>query len=460
MEQYIKHLLEKSNIPVSKLTDKIIQKLTESVKVEEFYKTILSHNQEIMNMFEQYKESEEFKEYHLVIPNAKAKEDYSFKFDISNFPNIKIKEIRNIEDLGLSFDNETLMLSGKPLLATQTQLKIVFYNQKKENPNEEIKDVHFVVNADPKDLWNTVDSSRDIKFWKDDNAEYAGDFLDKKIVIASKRGRSHAHEGTTRDDHFSTKKLFDNWEIVAVADGAGSAKFAREGSRRASEQICEKFNDEEILSDLTVLISEFYTEDKQEPEVKSKIINIIYQKIIYPLYNELINFAEQENILLKDLNTTLIFALMKKFEFGYIILTFGVGDCPICILNEDISEVKLLNKLDIGEFSGGTRFITMPEIYTNKGSFPMGDRFGIYKYENFSKLFLMTDGIYDPKFDVEKKLEDLEAWQRFLADLDGENEDKVKVDFTDENKAKENLLKWMDFWSKGNYDDRTLAIIY
>ena len=60
MEQYIKHLLEKSNIPVSKLTDKIIQKLTESVKVEEFYKTILSHNQEIMNMFEQYKESEEF----------------------------------------------------------------------------------------------------------------------------------------------------------------------------------------------------------------------------------------------------------------------------------------------------------------------------------------------------------------------------------------------------------------
>jgi len=72
----------------------------------------------------------------------------------------------------------------------------------------------------------------------------------------------------------------------------------------------------------------------------------------------------------------------------------------------------------------------------------------------------MTDGIYDPKFDVEKKLEDLEAWQRFLADLDGENEDKVKVDFTDENKAKEDLLKWMDFWSKGNHDDRTLAIIY
>lgn len=459
MEQYIKHLFEKSNIPASKLTDKIIQKLTESVKVEEIYKTILSHNQEIMNIFEQYKESEEFKEYHLVIPNAKANEDYSFKFDISNFPNIKIKEIRNIENLGLSFDNETLMLSGKPVLSTQEKLEIVFYNEKNENQTEEIKVVHFVVNADPRTLFISNPVSKDIKFWKEEEAKYAGEFLDKKIVIASKRGRSHAHEGTTRDDHFSTKKLFDNWEIVAVADGAGSAKFAREGSRRASEQICEKFNNEETLSDLNTLISEFYTEDKQEIEVKQKIFNILYKKVL-SLHNDLISFAEQENILLKDFNTTLIFALMKKFEFGYVILSFGVGDCPICILNENISEVKLLNRLDIGEYGGGTRFITMPEILTNDGSFPLSQRFGIHKYENFSKLFLMTDGIYDPKFVVEKKLEDLEAWQRFLADLDGENEDKIKVDFTDENKAKENLLKWMDFWSKGNHDDRTLAIIY
>lgn len=459
MEQYIKYLFEKNNIPASKLTDKVIQKLTESVKVEEIYKTILSHNQEIMNIFEQYKESEEFKEHHLVIPNANVNTDYSFKFDISNFPNIKIKEIRNIENLGLFFDNETLTLSGKPITSTQKQLEIVFYNEKNENQTEEIKVVHFVVNADPRSLFISIPVSKDIKFWKEEDAGYAGDFLDKKIVIASKRGRSHAHEGTTRDDHFSTKKLFDNWEIVAVADGAGSAKFAREGSRRASEQICEKFNNEEILSNLTTLISEFYTEDKQEIEVKQRIFNILYKKVL-SLHNDLISFAEQENILLRDLNTTLIFALMKKFEFGYIILTFGVGDCPICILNEDISEVKLLNKLDIGEFSGGTRFITMPEILTNDGSFPLSQRFGIHKYENFSKLFLMTDGIYDPKFDVEKKLEDLEAWQRFLADLDGENEDKVKVDFTDENKAKEDLLKWMDFWSKGNHDDRTLAIIY
>lgn len=459
MEKFIKNLLEIHQISSSKITDKVISRLINSAKVEELYKTILSYNQDIMNIFSRYKESEEFKEFHLVIPNANAKAEYSFQFDISNFPNIKIKEIRNLEELGLSYDNETFILSGKPLLATQTELQIVFYNEKDETQSEEIKTIHFVVNADPKDLWKNIPSSKDIKYWKDDDDVYSDDFLDKKIVIASKRGRSHAHEGTTRDDHFFTQKLYDNWEIIAVADGAGSAKFARKGSELACVKICEKFNNETILSNLNALLLEFYTEDKQEVEIKSKIFNILYREVL-SLHNDLKEFATQEEILLKDLNTTLIFALMKKFDFGYVILSFGVGDCPICIVNEGVSEVKLLNKLDVGEYGGGTRFITMPEIFTNEGSFPISQRFGIHKFQDFLKLFLMTDGIYDPKFIVENKLEDLDAWKNFLSDLNGENEDIAKVDFTNETEVKFQLLKWMDFWSKGNHDDRTLAIIY
>lgn len=459
MEKFIKNLLEIHQISSSKITDKVISRLINSAKVEEVYRTILSYNQDIMNIFNRYKESEEFKEFHLVIPNANAKAEYSFQFDISNFPNIKIKEIRNLEALDLTFDNEALILSGKPLLATQTELQIVFYNEKDETQSEDIKTVHFVVNADPKDLWKNIPSSKDIKYWKDDDDVYSDDFLDKKIVIASKRGRSHAHEGTTRDDHFFTQKFSNHWEMVAVADGAGSAKFARKGSELACIKICEKFNNEEILTNLNDLLLEFYKENKQEVEIKSKIFNILYREVL-SLHNDLREFATQEEILLKDLNTTLIFVLMKKFDFGYIILSFGVGDCPICIVNEGVSEVKLLNKLDVGEYGGGTRFITMPEIFTNEGSFPISQRFGIHKFQDFSKLFLMTDGIYDPKFIVENKLEDLDAWKNFLSDLNGENEDIAKVDFTNETEVKFQLLKWMDFWSKGNHDDRTLAIIY
>ena len=72
----------------------------------------------------------------------------------------------------------------------------------------------------------------------------------------------------------------------------------------------------------------------------------------------------------------------------------------------------------------------------------------------------MTDGIYDPKFITENKLEDFEAWKNSLDDLDGKNEDGAKVDFSNDENVDRQLMTWMDFWSKGNHDDRTLAIIY
>ena len=73
-------------------------------------------------------------------------------------------------------------------------------------------------------------------YHKPDDDSFSGEFIDKKIVIASKRGRSHAHEGSARDDHFACQKLFNDWQIVALADGAGSAKFARQGSKLATEK--------------------------------------------------------------------------------------------------------------------------------------------------------------------------------------------------------------------------------
>ena len=74
---------------------------------------------------------------------------------------------------------------------------------------------------------------------------------------------------------------------------------------------------------------------------------------------------------------------------------------------------------------------------------------------------LMTDGIYDPKFVVEANLEKIEKWQAFLEDLGGNNEEKITVEFTPENtEIATQLSAWMDFWSPGNHDDRTLAVIF
>lgn len=459
MENVLREVLKENRIETNKVVDSTIEKLLNNVKVSELSKSINDLKSRILEIFNMTKEIEEFKESHIVIPNANAKKEYAFTFDMARFPSIKIKGIKNLELVGLEFDTENVTIFGSPTIADQIDIQIEFFNEEDENLELNIKSIPFIVNADPKDLWLNKPSPENSRFPKEENLTYSSGFLDKKIVVASKRGRSHAHEGTFRDDDFLVRSLSNDWEVVAVADGAGSAKFARAGSKFATEYIIQSFDNETFLQTLSSEVDSYF-DDQSADDIKLKnktfIINSLY-KTVKQLNEALGDYATSEEINLKDLHTTLIFCLVKKFDFGYVILSFGVGDCPINMIGKDETDVKLLNILDVGEFSGGTRFITMSEIFSRPD---IADRFGINCFPDFSKLILMTDGIYDPKFVVESKLENLESWKNFLRDLDGENEENIKVDFVNDQNIEVQLSDWMDFWSKGNHDDRTLAVIY
>jgi serine/threonine protein phosphatase PrpC len=118
----------------------------------------------------------------------------------------------------------------------------------------------------------------------------------------------------------------------------------------------------------------------------------------------------------------------------------------------------LLGLPDSGEFSGQTRFLTMNEIFADN------DYIKRIKYkivDRNCKLILMTDGITDAKFQTDSALEKNEVWNSFINDLEGINDESIAIDFEGDVKmAEESLMKWMDFWSPGNHDDRTLAILY
>lgn len=494
MEDQLNNLLSEFKIENTKIVEKTILKLAHNSKVFELTKSIKEIKNQIIEIFKMKRDSEEFIEAHFPIPNANAKKQYNFTFDLSLFPAIQIKEIKNLDLVGLQFDEEKSCIYGLPSVANTIDIHIVFFNKNDENLLAETKVIPFIVNADPKDLWLDKPSPTDSRFYKSETLNFKSSFLDKKIVVSSKRGRSHAHNATFRDDDFLVKDLPNNWSIVAVADGAGSAKYARAGSKFACDFVINSFDKEEVLQELSQKVTQYFSSDPideiqdkavtnesdsdsfSEPtdtltehetipvdgddlklKNKSYIINLLY-KNVKELHEALIKYAESQEFALKDLHTTLIFTLVKKFNFGYVVLSFGVGDCPINVINKDGTNVQLLNYLDVGESSGATRFITMPEIFKKQEE--MIPRFGLNCFEDFSKLFLMTDGIYDPKFVVESKLENIESWKNFLRDLSGDNEDEVKVDFDDDSDIENQLSQWMDFWSKGNHDDRTLAIIY
>ena len=68
---------------------------------------------------------------------------------------------------------------------------------------------------------------------------------------------------------------------------------------------------------------------------------------------------------------------------------------------------------------------------------------------------LMTDGISDPFFETDANVNRIEKWNDLWDSINAE------VELTDDNSESQyQLLKWLDFWSPGNHDDRTIAILY
>ena len=402
----------------------------------------------------------------LTLPNGTVGKKYESRIDFIElgWNDVIYSEIKDLEDSGLEFNNEEELIFGNPIISGDLKIKLLFRieGELEESILNE-KTITIIINPDPKSLWKDIESDKNDPYWKEDNVAVYSNFLDKNLAIASKRGRSHANVGSFRDDDFAFKNINETgWSVLAVSDGAGSASLSRKGSKMSCDLVLSYFEEnftQELLKEFDDNLLNHH--NKTDEDSSKKISHFVYDnlsKAAWFVHKELEKFAIKLERPLKDFHSTLIFALVKKYDFGYAILTFGVGDCPIGLLNKDLTEIKLMNWLDVGEFGGGTRFITMPEIFQSD---KFSTRFGFKLVEDFSFLMLMTDGIYDPKFVVEANLEKIQNWKSFIEDLKGNNEDNCKVDFNNENLDIANQISaWMDFWNPGNHDDRTLAIIY
>lgn len=156
----------------------------------------------------------------------------------------------------------------------------------------------------------------------------------------------------------------------------------------------------------------------------------------------------------KEYSTTLLLAICKKYDFGWFVASFWVGDGAICLYNQDNETAMMLGMPDEGEYAGQTRFLTMPEIFSDSNKFYQ--RMNCRIVPDFTALFLMTDGVSDPKFETDANLKSYDKWNELWADLKENG-----VELTDDNEEAANqLLNWLDFWSPGNHDDRTIAILY
>ena len=463
-KQILSSLLRSNNINVTSEQAKAFDQFLQAGENHTIIAKIVQHTDMLIKNWKRDQRVRKVMDEPLRIPNGTVGKTYDASFgshpvlqEVDSF------EWSGLEPVGLKYDAASQKITGVPTQSGEIRLHFLFKVKGHDEDSDFLeKEVNLTINPDPKSLWKNIESDRNDPYWKEDNVTVFAPLGLKNILVSSKRGRSHANAGSFREDDFAFENYDNGWSLIAVADGAGSAKASRKGSSLACRTLVEVFGEETTKVAMKAFdeLLEQYARARSEQNAK-QLNRVVYNnlgKAALTVHKKLDSFAVDHGIALKDLSTTLIFVLLKKYDFGYAILSFGVGDCPIALLNKDEMEITLMNWIDVGEYGGGTRFITMPEIFKSED---FASRFGFKLIDDFSYMFLMSDGIYDPKFVVESALDDVNKWKEFLADIQGDNPDQVKVALDMHNpEIEKQFSAWMDFWSPGNHDDRTLAIVF
>ncbi len=390
------------------------------------------------------------------LPNARADENYtaSLKSVLANLGSVSFLDIHVPDNLGLSADLAAGTLRGSPASAGDFEISLVYYKNTEVPAREYTAKLSLLVVPNPKSLWKNLPSAKSAIYWRADEACSSLVNENISVIAASKRGRSHAHVGSFRDDDYQHLRV-NGWVITVVADGAGSAKY----SRRGAQLICEAAvqNLLHTLVDDSAL-TEAVNSFQQAQSEKSSSLDAAQQNVQSILASKLGSAArsaeqailqeltEQSSLQAeyKDFSSTALIAICKQFSVGTLCAAFAVGDGAIAVYQQGHA-VTLLGSADSGEFAGQTRFLDAQSVTDTA----IAARTQFMLVEDLTALVLMSDGVSDPWFETDGQLASITKWDGFWSELVAVNAISMK----------EKLLAWLDFWSSGNHDDRTIVLV-
>ena len=401
------------------------------------------------------------------IRNARQNEAYDAAIQCDpNVPGLRLLDVTLPEGAALTADPEHWRITGTPAIAGEFNLGLRYAYADQPAHVSHTAGMPFVINADPKTLWQNIPSDRSAPFWKEDCATSVILGQQAKLIAARARGRSHAHKGTCCDDDFYLHCDDANgWYLAVVADGAGSAKFSRRGSQVATRAVGsylkDVFSDERgsnLLGAIEALAAGTRPDATNDDLIRlqQKTRNELFTTIGYAAHHavrELQNEAKSRSDVIsspKELSTTLLIGLARKVGEKWFCAAYWVGDGAVAVYRRNHS-VHLLGSPDSGEFSGQTHFLDATQV--SQESLLRRLRFELV--EDMTAFLLMTDGVSDPKFRSESAMAEIQDWDRLWDDL----ETGAHLSSSEEG-HETRLLEWLDFWAQGEYDDRTIAIIY
>ena len=361
-----------------------------------------------------------------IVP-ASVGQDYRQLLSSDSQP-LRVVAVDIAAETGLTFNEQEQILCGQPLTIGQYAL-VIYYQLIIENQYSTIKTSHsqLIINPDPRSLWKNIPSNNQEIYAKPDSLSQSLHNAQFNILAASQRGRSHAHKGQFREDDFFIAQG-ENWQLAIVADGAGSAKYSRYGSWL----ICQT-------------MGAFLTHVLNRP-IPLYMVDMNVE--LWGALGEAVCALEDEAVAqqtdVKDYASTVLAVLcyFDSQQQDYVYWTVAVGDGAIALYQPQTEQIQLLNTPDTGDYAGETRFLSNDSLMQN-------NILNCYRCQAFQPCLLMTDGVSDAFFDSDNALKNAKAWQYLWQFLQQQNA------LADENA----LLACLDFWSKGNHDDRTLVAI-
>lgn len=384
-----------------------------------------------------------------VLPNCNVGAEYAARIKGRDAwgRELEIVDLTFPEKFGLSFDPATQMASGVPTLSGEYGLNLQwrFPGFLSVRSGE----CRLTSNPDPRSLWKVTEPDSSLPYPKkhlDHQLIRAGSF---DIAAASRRGRSHEHGGTFRDDDFFVAATQDNgWAVLIVADGAGSAEFSREGSRIAVEtagRFLVDGLDGEFGTKVGTLVDGW--------DANPANINTIFEEFYYSFHRMALraveaieNEAGARGASVRSFATTLLAAAIRRDGDNTFLATFWIGDGAIVAYAPPPGTVKPMGTPDGGEFAGQTRFLERATLADG-----FAKRVSIGRHQNISSVILLTDGVSDPYFETDNGLADPSKWNALWKEL---------APLLREEDPSGALAEWLHFFKQGHHDDRTIAMLW
>lgn len=287
-------------------------------------------------------------------------------------------------------------------------------------------EAQLVISRDPRSLWRQLPSDRNAPHWKPDAVSQHVACRGWRAHALSRRGRAHAHVGKCREDDVALRTAGEDLIAVALADGAGSAVLSRLGSHLAVEAAIQA-----LVTGAPLLTAD---------ALRARLADAARAASI-----ALDAAVEHHGVQRADLATTLLLCVLVPEPPGLLgCLQIGDGAIAAC----DGAGIHPLGSADRGDYAGQTVFLSSACVEPRE----LAARIHVRPLDALQWVMLASDGVTDPHLETEQAMHDAQCWAPIAAPLEQAAAAPEQ--------AEQILGEWLDAFTPGHHDDRTVVLLH